>query len=224
MASIPSKDDAAPMMVLNFRWKRVKALLNRELIRCAIWLAAGVLVVGFFISHIYRETAERNLRTLLRAELYNVIGSVTIGDRSGLVGSPQLGDLRFTKLATGWYWLVEPGGDYSATPFVSPSIGASTLPVVSKSEVPFDENYERYYTTNDGFGNRVLVAETEVVLDTNGRFARFRVAGNIAVVENEVRNFSLRLYLALTGFGLGSLIVHRLASERRREFHKRFQL
>ncbi len=55
------------------------------------------------------------------------------------------------------------------------------------------------------------VAETEVVLDTDGRAARFRVTGNVAVVEDDVRNFSHSLYFALVGFGVGSLVVNALA-------------
>jgi len=210
MASVLSKDDAAPFLESNFRWDGIKTLFRREVVLSTVWLATAVFIVGFFISHIYRENAERNFRDLLRAELYNVINSVTIGDQGVLVGSPQLGDLRFAKLATGWYWLVEPGGDYAA-PLVSSSVGTSSLPVVSKSEVPFDENYERYYGANDGFGNRVLVVETEVVLDTRGRSARFRVTGNTAVVEDDVRDFTLKLYLSLIGFGLSGLLLHALA-------------
>ncbi len=49
------------------------------------------------------------------------------------------------------------------------------------------------------------------MLDTDGRAARFRVTGNVAVVEDDVRTFSHSLYLALAGFGVGSLIVNALA-------------
>lgn len=55
------------------------------------------------------------------------------------------------------------------------------------------------------------VAETEVVLDGEGRAARFRVSGNLNVVEDDVRDFSNSLYLALAVFGVGSLVVNGLA-------------
>jgi signal transduction histidine kinase len=57
----------------------------------------------------------------------------------------------------------------------------------------------------------VLVAETEVVLDGEGRAARFRVSGNLDVVEDDIRSFSRSLYIALGVFGLGSLVVNGLA-------------
>jgi len=111
--------------------------------------------------------------------------------------------------------MVEPRGGYTATPLVSPSLGASNLPVVSELEAPLDKNYERYYNVADASGNRVQVVETEVVLDTGGRIARFRVAGNSAVVEEDARNFSHSLYLALVGFVLSILIVYALARQTR---------
>lgn len=189
----------------------IKSLTARVLLLTTVWSTVALVVIGLVISTLYRKGAERSFQDLLRAQLYNVINSVTIGDQGALAGSPQLGDLRFAQPKTGWYWVVEPLGTYTAAPLVSPSLGAANVPVPSVLEAPFDKNYERFYAVTDSFGNRVQVAETEVVLDTDGRAARFRVTGNIAVVEDDVRAFSHSLYLALAGFGVGSLIVNALA-------------
>ncbi len=190
---------------------RIKSLTARVLLLTTVWSTVALVVIGLLISTLYRRSAERGFQDLLRAQLYNVINSVTIGDQGALSGSPQLGDLRFAQPKTGWYWVVEPLGTYTTAPLVSPSLGSATIPVLSVVEAPFDKNYERYYQVTDASGNRVQVAETEVVLDTDGRAARFRVTGNVDVVEDDVRNFSHRLYLALAGFGVGSLIVNALA-------------
>ena len=189
---------------------RIKSLTARVLLLTTLWSAMALVVIGLVISNIYRKSAERGFQDLLRAQLSSVINSVTIGEQGGLSGNPQLGDLRFAQPKTGWYWIVEPLGTYTATPLVSPSLGASNLPVLSVLEAPFDKRYERYYIVNDAFGNRVQVAETEIQLDTD-HAARFRVTGNVAVVEDDVRNFSHSLYFALVGFGVGSLIVNALA-------------
>ena len=215
MTLFSSTGDAAPITALKFQPIRIKSLFSRDLLLTTLWSAVAILVIGFFISDFYRKSVERNFHDLLRAELYNVIDSVTISGGGVLVGSPQLGDLRFGQPKTGWYWMVEPRGGYTATPLVSPSLGASNLPVVSELEAPLDKNYERYYNVADASGNRVQVVETEVVLDTGGRVARFRVAGNSAVVEEDVRNFSHSLYLALVGFVLSILIVYALTRQTR---------
>ena len=107
---------------------RIKSLTARVLLLTTLWSAVALVVIGLVISTFYRKSAERGFQDLLRAQLYNVINSVTIGDQGALSGSPQLGDLRFAQPKTGWYWMVEPLGTYTATPLVSPSLGASSLP------------------------------------------------------------------------------------------------
>ncbi|OHV75655.1 HAMP domain-containing sensor histidine kinase [Rhizobium sp. LCM 4573] len=188
-----------------------RSLTARVLLLATAWSALALVVIAIVISALYRQSAERAFTDLLRAQLYNVINSVSIGEDNALVGNPQLGDLRFSQPETGWYWIIEPLGTFAATPLSSSSLGVSNIAVPSILNVPFDNRYERFYQTNDAFGNHVLVAETEVVLDGEGRAARFRVSGNLAVVEEDIRTFSRSLYIALAVFGLGSLIVNGLA-------------
>ena len=60
-------------------------------------------------------------------------------------------------------------------------------------------------------GETVDVFETEVSLGTEDQIARFRVMGNRNEFEAELTDFSRSLYLYLTLFGLGSIIVNALA-------------
>ncbi|PWE58196.1 histidine kinase [Metarhizobium album] len=188
-----------------------KSLTARVLLLATLWSAAALVAIAVVISTLYRESADRGFQDLLRAQLYNVINSISIGENNTIAGNPALGDLRFAQPKSGWYWIVEPLGTFAAGPLVSSSLGLSNLAVPSVADVPFDTNYERFYVLDDGSGNKIQVAETEVVLDQEGRAARFRVSGNLAVVETDVRAFSNSLYLALAVFGVGSLIVNALA-------------
>ena len=72
-------------------------------------------MIGVVISTLYRQGSERGFQDLLRAQLYNVINSIVVNDKSVLAGSPQLGDLRFSQPQTGWYWIVEPIGEFNAS-------------------------------------------------------------------------------------------------------------
>ena len=189
----------------------VRSLTARVLVLATLWSAVALVAIAIVISALYGQGTQRGFQDLLRAQLYNVVNSVSVGDGGTLSGRPELGDLRFSQPMTGWYWIVEPLGNFSAPPLVSPSLGASTLSFPSVQEVPFDNNYERFYVVSDADGNDVQVAETEVVLDQDGRAARFRVSGNLGVVESDIRAFSNRLYVALAVFGVGSLIVNALA-------------
>lgn len=188
-----------------------RSLTARVLFLATLWSAVALVVISVVIMQLYRQSAERAFTDLLRAQLYNVINSITIGDDNQLSGNPQLGDLRFSQPETGWYWIIEPLGTFAARPLSSSSLGTSNITVPSILSVPFNSRYERFYPTYDAFGNHVLVAETEVVLDGEGRAARFRVSGNLAVVEDDVKAFSHSLYIALAVFGFGSLVVNGLA-------------
>ncbi len=187
------------------------SLTARVLLLATIWSAFALVVISIVILQLYRQSAERAFTDLLRAQLYNVINSITISDDNKLSGSPQLGDLRFSQPETGWYWIIEPLGTFAATPLSSSSLGTSNITVPSILAVPFNNRYERFYPATDAFNNHVLVAETEVVLDGEGRAARFRVSGNLSVVEDDIRSFSRNLYIALAVFGFGSLVVNGLA-------------
>ncbi|MDI7861251.1 HAMP domain-containing histidine kinase [Rhizobiaceae bacterium n13] len=190
---------------------RARSLTARVLLLTTLWSVAALVAIALVISTLYREGAERSFQDLLRAQLYNVVNSVSVGEQGALAGSPELGDLRFSQPRTGWYWIVEPLGTFATTPLVSSSLGNSNLKVPSVIEVPFDRNYERFYVSKDEAGNDVQVAETEVVLDQEGRAARFRVTGNLNVVQSDVQAFSRSLYIALAVFGVGSLIINALA-------------
>jgi signal transduction histidine kinase len=187
------------------------SLTARVLLLATIWSAFALVVISIVILQLYRQSAERAFTDLLRAQLYNVINSITISEDNKLSGSPQLGDLRFSQPETGWYWIIEPLGTFAATPLSSSSLGTSNIAVPSILAVPFNNRYERFYPATDAFNNHVLVAETEVVLDGEGRAARFRVSGNLSVVEDDIRSFSRNLYIALAVFGFGSLVVNGLA-------------
>ena len=190
---------------------RLRSLTARVLLLATLWSAVALVVIAVVISTLYRQGSERGFQELLRAQLYNVINSVSVGQDGRLAGRPELGDLRFSQPQTGWYWMVEPLGDFKTDPLTSASLGVTELASPPIAEVPFDNNYERFYVEDDGQGNTVQVAETEVVLDQDGRAARFRVSGNRAIVESDIQAFSNRLYLALGGFGIGSLIVKAFA-------------
>ncbi|MBB4007322.1 sensor histidine kinase [Allorhizobium taibaishanense] len=199
---------AAKSEIRPFRLFRVKSLTLRVLLFATLWYMIALVTMAVVISALYRQGAERSFNDLLRAQLYNVVNSVSVGDGESLSGSPALGDLRFSQPGTGWYWLVEPLGSFNAAPLASTSLGLTNLPVPSFEESPFDQNYERFYGMTDSFGNKLRIAETEVILDESGRAARFRVSGNLKVVEDEIGGFSNRLYAVLGMFGIGGLLVN----------------
>lgn len=187
---------------------RVRSLTARVLFITSAWIAVALVVIAVVISQLYRQGTERGFTDLLRAQLYNVINSVSINKDGQLEGRPELGDLRFVQPETGWYWIVEPLGDFKSAPISSISLGSGSVPIAATKAHPFDNHYERFYPEKDSFRNDVLVAETEVLLDTEGHAARFRVIGNRDAIETDISRFNRQVFLVFLIFGFGSLAVN----------------
>jgi signal transduction histidine kinase len=206
---------------------RLNSLTARVLIYTTLWSAIGVVFMGFLISTLYERSAEKNLHDLLRAQLFSAINSVSIDpDSHNLTGSPQMSELGFQQLASGWYWAVLPLGDYKTDPLTSPSLEGVTVPTLPNTLAPFNHRFERYYSTTDSAGNPVRVAEAEISLDEGApedvqlgatelpesvyRTVRFRMIGNFKTVQDDVSAFNSNLYLALGLFAAGSLALNAL--------------
>ena len=191
--------------------KRPRSLTARVLTIASVWAVIALFVVALLISTAYRNGAERSFRELLRAQLYNVINSISLAEAGELSGTPQLGDLRFSQPGSGWYWIVDivDGGDQQQLSSVS--LGGQEVAIADTSKTPFNDRYERVYPSSDSAGNRVLVSETEVLLGDNGEVARFRVTGSQADIDTDVSSFSRQLFLFLVLFGVGSLLVNAIA-------------
>ena len=188
-----------------------KSLTARVVVAATLWAAVALVAIAVVISALYRQGSERGFRQLLRAQLYNVVNSIEINSDLALTGRPQLGDLRFSQPGSGWYWIVEPVKPYAVDPLKSSSAENLDLPVSPLKETPFDKRYERFYTVEDAHNNDVEVAETEVEMDEAGHVARFRVAGNRNVLEDDISAFTRNLYLSLLIFGIGSLALNAAA-------------
>jgi signal transduction histidine kinase len=206
---------------------RLNSLTARVLIYTTIWSAFAIVIMGFVISTLYERSAEKGLHDLLRAQLFSAINSVSIDATTHkLTGSPQMSELGFQQPASGWYWIVQPLGDYKTEPLTSLNYSGVEVPTLPNSVIPFNQRFERYYGTIDSAGNPVRVAEAEISLDEEAaddsdaettdmpdpvyRIVRFRMIGNHKVVEEDVAAFNRNLYLALGLFGAGSLGLNAL--------------
>jgi signal transduction histidine kinase len=188
----------------------VRSLTFRVIAFSTVWAVLALIVIATIISTLYRQASERGFESLLSAHLFNLIGSVGISDDGRLTGSPDLGDLRFSEPGSGWYWSVEPvaGG---ATGNLHSTSMTEEIPSPPPSEVPFNLNYQRSYTTDGIKGEELEVFESEFELDTKGRVARFRVMGNRTELENEIAGFERRLATYLSIFGLGMIAINAVA-------------
>src|SRR5690606_15870281 len=145
--------------------------------------------------------------SLLSAHLFNLIGSVGVADDGALNGIPNLGDLRFSEPNSGWYWTVEP-----VSPDVSGTLRSASMTEAihspPTSDVPFNDRFQRGYLDEGLAGEEIAVIESEFVLDSRNRVARFRVMGNRSELESEIASFERRLFTYLSIFGVGMIAIN----------------
>lgn len=189
-------------------WTR--SLAFRVVAFSSIWAAVALIVIATVISTLFRQASERGFESLLSAHLFNLISSVGIADDGRIQGNPDLGDLRYTVPRSGWYWSVEPVSEGVTGGLRSLSL-IGDVPAPSVVEVPFSIDYQRRYDAVGPAGEAVEVVESEFVLGTENRIARFRVTGNLSELEAEIDAFDRQLYFYLALFGLGTIAINAAA-------------
>ncbi|MBO0904931.1 histidine kinase [Jiella sp. MQZ13P-4] len=163
------------------------------------------------ISTLYERTARQGFENLLGAQLYNLVNAVSVGDGGELRGDPDLGDLRYARPLSGWYWEVLPATDNTKGRLTSASLVLLNVPQATVEEAPFDQMYRRSYQEPGLNGETLQVLETEVVLDSDNHTARFRVMGSLSSVEADIETFDRTLLYYLGTVGLGTVLVNVMA-------------
>lgn len=186
----------------------MRSLALRVVTLSTIWVIIALVVVATLIQSLYQDAAEHSFQRLLSAHLYSLVGAVGLTPEGELHGRPELGEIRYASAETGWYWSVNPVTPSVQGHLESISLGTKTIPVKSVAEVPFDQSFLRSYTVETSNGEDLYVVETEVVLDSTDKVARFRVMGNLNEVKQEIGDFRNRLYAYLGVFGLGSILIN----------------
>ncbi|MBO0661845.1 histidine kinase [Jiella sp. CQZ9-1] len=167
-----------------------------------------MFVAGALISTLYERTATRGFESLLGAQLYNLVNAVEVDNKGELQGDPDLGDLRYSRPLSGWYWEVLPASANTSGRLTSTSLVLLKIPQKPVSKVPFDQMYRRSYEEPGLNGETLEVLETEVVLDSQNHTARFRVMGSLSSVENDIKAFDRTLLFYLGTVGLGTVLVN----------------
>jgi signal transduction histidine kinase len=187
----------------------IRSVAFRVIAFSTVWAIFTLVIIGTVISALYYRSSVRSFRTLLSAHLFNLVSSVSVSDDGTLSGNPDLGDLRFSEPGSGWYWSVTPvsgglHGDLHSTSLTGSIPGP-------RRATPFDADFRRNYRVRGPGGDRLEVLESEVVLDTNNRVARFIVTGNRNELRAEIKAFQHRVYLYLSLFGIGMILINAIA-------------
>ena len=186
---------------------RQRSIATSLFLISGIWLIVALAGTAFLLSGLYSQALDTSLSETLDFHLETLVGrTLEAGDpRSDAI---DLGDPRFDRPASGWYWAIrDPDGNVLN---LSPSLVGLQVPAIA---APFDASSKRTAATKDDFGTEVRVNEREV--SVNGRLLRVLVTGNLDEIFQLVDDFRSQTLTVLGAVGamlaIMSFIVARFA-------------
>ena len=161
-----------------------------------IWTALALVLGGYLLSLVFRDTLEQNFDERLNSLLENLIG-ISSDDTSATVNlSRPMVDPRFEQPYSGWYWQIAPKG---FSPVRSRSLWDVSLDVNFNQTV----NRTRYRFTKGPEEQQLRLVERDVTLPGSDLIYRFAVAIDTSEIDEQADRFDKILLVGLGALGAG---------------------
>jgi signal transduction histidine kinase len=176
------------------------------------WLSAGWLIValvatGILLTELYSRALDTGLTDTLEFHLETLYSRTTEANDPA-AEAVRLGDPRFERTASGWYWTIR-NEDGSLVNFSSSIVGI-VLPEIT---TPFDDSNTRTAVVTDPFGTQIRVIERSAT--AGGIPLRVMVTGSLDEILELVDDFRGQTLIVLLAvavmLAIMSFIVARLA-------------
>lgn len=187
---------------------RTDSLAFRLIASAALWSLLVLLAGGLALSSIFRQSVELEFDGRLEFRLESLIASVEVGADGQIELVRSLGDARFERAYSGWYWQVTP--EDGAEPLRSRSLWDRSLTLPARED---DDNADddidavRGAFVDGPEGQRLRVLERMVGLPGADAPFAFAVASDTAALEEEIRSFNDTTFVALAVLGSGLLVA-----------------
>ncbi|HPF45535.1 MAG: HAMP domain-containing histidine kinase [Alphaproteobacteria bacterium] len=175
---------------------RRRSLWVRLVTISVIWTALALVLGGYLLSLVFRDTLEQNFDERLNSLLENLIG-ISSDDTSATVNlSRPMVDPRFEQPYSGWYWQIAPKG---FSPVRSRSLWDVSLDVNFNQTV----NRTRYRFTKGPEEQQLRLVERDVTLPGSDLIYRFAVAIDTSEIDEQADRFDKILLVGLGALGAG---------------------
>lgn len=173
----------------------------------AAWLILALVATAFLLTNLYSRALDTSLTETLEFHMGTLVEH-TLEARNPESEAISLGDPRYSRPKTGWYWAIQEEGGHVLN--VSPSLVGITTPTLN---TPFDQNRTRTGVIRDPYDIDIRVLERLVTAE--GRTMRFTVTGNLDEIWQLVDAFRGQAFTVLGAVGamlaIMSAIVARIA-------------
>lgn len=164
----------------------------RMLVSALVLVTLVLPLAGALLAWNFRQTVNDSFDERLLSFLNVVIAGIEFDPQTGeLTPGPQLGDPRFDRVYSGWYWQVN---DHEGRRITSRSLWDERLPVISGRGPD-------WANTPGPAGQALRLVERDVQLPAFEGWLSVSVAADLSEVEAQVAHFNRLLSISLTTLG-----------------------
>ena len=171
------------------------------------WLIVALLATAFLLTELYSRALDNSLSETLKFHIETLVDRTLI-NRDPRSEAIRVGDPRFERPASGWYWVIR--DEAGQTLNFSGSMVGMLLPELTG---PFDANNLRTAIETDQFDTRMRAVELAATV--NGTPLHFTATGSLDEILNLVDEFRGQTLIVLSAvavmLAIMSAIVARLA-------------
>jgi signal transduction histidine kinase len=172
---------------------RVSSLAQRLFLTATAVSIVVLMIIGFFLSTIYRSSLERSFDRRLNVFLKTLVADVANAPSGTLPEPAALGEPLFDVPLSGWYWqLLRPSGDATEIKR-SKSLPENGLPRLDQAGTARPGAQREAYVDGPD-GQRLRVIERTVDLGEDGRYI-VTVAADAFELEDEFSDFNDALFV-----------------------------
>lgn len=184
--------------------RRFHSLATRLVVAAAVWLALGMAVGGYVLSHAFSSAVADNFDTALQVDLDGLIAAAEPDGTGAVALQDRFLNRRFSRVYSGLYWQIVP--DRGRQLQVSRSLFDTVL------RIDKTHNKEGLIWGSaagpDDQHVRVLGRHLSFPVEGHGvQSFTFYVAGDLSRVDDEIADFNTMLMRAFALFGLGLLLA-----------------
>lgn len=170
----------------------------RMLVSALVLVLVILPLAGTLLAWNFRQTVSQSFDERLMSFLNVVIAGIEFDPQTGdLTPGSQLGDPRFERVYSGWYWQVNDNGGRVIT---SRSLWDQRLPQVSGRG-------PNWVQTPGPRGQRLRLVERDIQLPAFNGWLSVSVAADLTEVDAQVARFNRLLAISLTTLGVLLLLM-----------------
>ena len=189
------------------RHMRANSLALRLFLSATVWTVLILLVTGFVLSGLYRDSVERAFDRRLGVYLKTLIADLASPDIPIEKTGQMLGEPLFELPLSGWYWQVTRLDRAKPEVTSSRSLWDRGLPHLSEQTVAPDPDGSRKSYVQGPEDQRLRLVERDVDLGDDGRFL-VAVGGDASELDDEIARLRRRHRHDLPGAGRGAAAHH----------------